>query len=77
MEEQIIGTQDEPQMLVTQGYSRSYSAWIQQSRLQWIYQLRELPYNDLVTIFVDKNQTLKSGHAYFFSRSHATKYNIA
>ena len=43
-EEQIEGTQQKPQWIVSQGYSRTYNSWMQQSRLQWIYQGRDLSY---------------------------------
>ena len=43
-EEQIEGTQQKPQWIVSQGYSRTYNSWMQQSRLQWIYQSRDLNY---------------------------------
>ena len=41
------------------------------SRLQRIYHLRHVPYDRLAIIFVDRNQRLKSGQAYFFSRNSA------
>ena len=44
-EEQIEGTQQKPQWIVSQGYSRTYNSWMQQSRLQWIYQSRDLSYD--------------------------------
>ncbi len=44
-EEQIGGTQQKPQWIVSQGYSRTYNSWMQQSRLQWIYQSRDLSYD--------------------------------
>ena len=43
--EQIGGTQQKPQWIVSQGYSRTYNSWMQQSRLQWIYQSRDLSYD--------------------------------
>ena len=44
-EEQIGGTQQKPQWIVSQGYSRTYNSWMQQSRLQWIYRSRDLSYD--------------------------------
>ena len=44
-EEQIGGTQQKPQWIVSQGYSRTYNSWMQQSRLQWIYHNRDLNYD--------------------------------
>jgi hypothetical protein len=44
-EEQIEGTQQKPQWIVSQGYSRTYNSWMQQSRLQWIYQSLPLSYD--------------------------------
>jgi hypothetical protein len=43
--EQIGGTQQKPQWIVSQGYSRTYNSWMQQSRLQWIYRSRDLSYD--------------------------------
>ena len=45
MGEQIGGTRQKPQWIVTQGYSRTYNSWMQQSRLQWIYQSQDLSYD--------------------------------
>ena len=40
---------------------------MQLSRLQRIYHLRKSHYDELVGIFSDSNQPMKSGKSYFFS----------
>ena len=51
-------------------YSQAYNTWMQLSRLQRIYHLRNLTY-DCWRILQRKYQRLKSDQVYFFSRNRA------
>ena len=65
-EEQIEGTQQKPQWIVSQGYSRTYNSWMQQSRLQWIYRHRDLNYDALECLW-RRYQRMKPGNLFLFT----------